>query len=150
MLAAFTPQEVCQQLAAAKLDHANIVTVYEVGEEEGKPFFSMRFVPGPTLAEVLRGGPLENRRAAGYVEKLARAIQYAHDNGILHRDLKPQNVLIDARNDEPSIVDFGLAKLAAAESALTRHGDIIGTPQYMPPEQSRDAASVTASSSKLL
>lgn len=132
--------------AAAGLDHRNIVAVYDVGEAEGTPFFSMRFVPGRSLAEVLRDGPLPGDQAAKYLVPLGNAIQHAHDNGILHRDLKPQNILLDERDDEPHIADFGLAKLAITDSALTRHGEVIGTPQYMSPEQSRDAAAVTAAS----
>jgi tRNA A-37 threonylcarbamoyl transferase component Bud32 len=120
--------------AAANLQHPNIVAIHEVGEHEGQQYFSMDFVPGKNLAELGRGSPLSAERAASYVQTIAEAIHFAHERGILHRDLKPQNVLIDA-DDRPRITDFGLAKRVDTDSGLTRTGDVIGSPSYMPPEQ---------------
>jgi serine/threonine-protein kinase len=131
--------------AAAQLEHDNIVTVYDVGESQGRHYFSMRYVEGRSLAELLRDGPIANRQAAAYLEPLARAAHEAHLRGILHRDLKPQNVLVDAKTNRPMLADFGLAKLIEGETALTRDGEAIGTPPYMSPEQCRDSARVTAS-----
>jgi serine/threonine protein kinase len=130
--------------AAAKLEHENIVTVYEVGEIDQQPFFSMRYVEGRSLAEILREGPMENRRAAAYLEPVARAVHEAHCQGILHRDLKPQNILVDKKTDRALVADFGLAKLSEGGHELTRAGEIMGTPSYMSPEQAKDSANVTA------
>lgn len=120
--------------SAAKLDHANIVTVYQCGEYEGHHFFSMDYVPGTDLSKLIATGPIDCKLAARYVRDVARAIQYAHDRGILHRDLKPANVLIDA-NDQVRITDFGLAKSIGSDSGLTASGAALGTPSYMSPEQ---------------
>jgi serine/threonine protein kinase len=120
--------------AAANLQHPNIVAIHEVGEHDGKQYFSMDFVVGKNLAEIVRGNPLPAERAAAYVKTIAEAIHFAHQRGTLHRDLKPQNVLIDA-DDRPRITDFGLAKRVEADSGLTRTGDVLGSPSYMPPEQ---------------
>jgi len=131
---------------AAQLDHDNIVTVYEVGEVDGQPFFSMHLVDGLSVSDVLRDGPLDNRRAATYMESVTRAVHEAHAHGILHRDLKPQNVLIDAKSDRALVADFGLAKLTEVADEMTQAGEVMGTPQYMSPEQAQDAASVTVRS----
>ncbi len=131
---------------AAQLDHDHIVTVYEVGEVEGQPFFSMRLVDGLSVSDVLRDGPLANRRAATYIESVSRAVHEAHVHGILHRDLKPQNILIDEKSDRALVADFGLAKLTEVAEEMTRAGEVMGTPQYMSPEQAQDASSVTACS----
>jgi eukaryotic-like serine/threonine-protein kinase len=129
--------------AAAQLEHDHIVGVFEVGEAAGRPFYSMRYVEGSSLHDLLRGGPLECRRAAGYVEQVARAVHEAHRHGILHRDLKPHNVLVEARTDRPLVADFGLAKLAQGGAAMTHTGDVMGTPAYMPPEQAVSSGRVT-------
>jgi WD40 repeat protein/serine/threonine protein kinase len=121
--------------AAARLHHPNIVSIYEVGAEDGRHFFSMEYIEGQNLADLVRNQPLDGKRAARYVKTIAEAIHYAHQNGILHRDLKPSNVLIDTQ-DQPRITDFGLAKqLDDDDSNLTLTGQTLGSPNYMPPEQ---------------
>src|SRR5262245_26831224 len=127
--------------AVASLDHPNIVPIYEVGECEGQPFFSMRFCEGGSLAGRIsnREFRITDREATGLLEKLARAIHYAHQRGILHRDIKPGNVLLDAQGG-PHLTDFGLAKLVEKESTLTRTMAMLGTPSYMSPEQARGEA----------
>jgi tRNA A-37 threonylcarbamoyl transferase component Bud32 len=119
--------------AIARLQHPNIVQVYEVGEHEGKPFFSLEFCGGGSLEKKLNGTPLPARKAAALVETLARAMQAAHEKGVIHRDLKPANVLL-AEDGTPKITDFGLAK-KLDEAGQTQSGAIIGTPSYMAPEQ---------------
>jgi WD40 repeat protein/serine/threonine protein kinase len=120
--------------AAAALRHPNIVTVHEVGVQQGQHYLVMNFVNGPPLGRLVAGGPLPARRAATYMKVIAEAVHYAHEHGILHRDLKPSNVLID-ENDQPQITDFGLAKRLDGESSLTLTGQALGSPGYMPPEQ---------------
>ncbi len=120
--------------AAASLKHPHIVGIHEIGEHNGTHFFSMDYVPGGTLSQLLRDGPLPARRAAELLGKIAQAIQHAHSQGVLHRDLKPANVLLDAAG-EPVVTDFGLAKHAAADAGLTLTGQVLGTPAYMAPEQ---------------
>lgn len=123
-----------EPIAAGGLHHPNIVAVHEVGVHEGQPFYAMDLVDGPSLARILRDGPLPGPRAARYLRIIAEAIHFAHSRGILHRDLKPANVLVDA-NDQPRITDFGLAKNLTADSGLTATGQVQGSPSYMPPEQ---------------
>jgi WD40 repeat protein/serine/threonine protein kinase len=120
--------------AAASLQHANIVAIHEVGAHEGQPFFAMEFIDGQSLAQLAAGQPLPATRAARYVKIVAEAIHYAHERGILHRDLKPSNVLIDPF-DQPRVTDFGLAKRLHHDSELTLSGQVLGSPNYMPPEQ---------------
>jgi serine/threonine-protein kinase len=120
--------------AAAQLDHPGIVSIFEVGEYEGHPFYSMQFVEGTTLAKRLLQGPLPAREAAALLAKVADAVQAAHDRGVLHRDLKPSNILIDAAG-QPHVSDFGLAKRIEADQSVTHTGAILGTPCYMSPEQ---------------
>ncbi|MCY2993638.1 MAG: serine/threonine-protein kinase [Planctomycetota bacterium] len=120
--------------AAAQLDHPGIVQVYEVGELNGQPYFSMKYISGRTLLELLSGGPLPPREAAWILAQVSRAIHYAHEKGVLHRDLKPSNILIDAAG-QPHVTDFGLAKRITEAATLTRTGAILGTPAYMAPEQ---------------
>jgi serine/threonine protein kinase len=120
--------------AAARLKHPNIVAVHRVGELDGRHYYSMEFVDGPTLAQRLADGPLPSRVAARYLAAIARAIHHAHENGILHRDLKPGNILIDT-NDQPRVTDFGLAKQLTADRGQTHTGTVLGTPSYMAPEQ---------------
>src|SRR5438477_915978 len=120
--------------AAASLDHPCIVPIYEIGERESSCYFSMKLVEGGQLDEVVSREPMPIRRAAEVIAKLARTVHYAHEHGILHRDIKPGNVLLD-RNGEPHLTDFGLARLVETESTVTRTMEVLGTPSYMAPEQ---------------
>jgi serine/threonine protein kinase len=120
--------------ATAKLEHPNIVPVYEAGDIEGRAFFSMKLIDGPTLSEQVNGQPLRQREAAKLVAKIARAIGYAHQQGVLHRDLKPSNILMSL-DGTPLVTDFGLAKHADSPMDATRSGALLGTPAYMSPEQ---------------
>ncbi|MHB1426446.1 MAG: protein kinase domain-containing protein [Gemmataceae bacterium] len=122
--------------AVARFHHPNIVQVYEVGKQDGLPYFSLEYVEGGSLAQKIAGKPLPAREAAQLLEMLARAMQYAHEQHILHRDLKPANILITI-NGIPKITDFGLAKRLEEneESSKTRTGTLMGTPSYMAPEQ---------------
>ena len=120
--------------AAAKLNHPGIVPIYEVGERDGTNYFSMRFVEGDRLDEVVSRGPVSARRAAELIAKVARAVHYAHEHGILHRDIKPGNILLDT-NGEPHLTDFGLARLVEHGSTVTGSLEVMGTPSYMAPEQ---------------
>jgi WD40 repeat protein/serine/threonine protein kinase len=120
--------------AAARLDHPNIVPIYEFGELEGRPFLSMGFVDGTTLADKLAGQPMDPCRIAQLMSTLGRAIHYAHQRGVLHRDLKPANVLIDSVG-QPHVTDFGLAKCLDSKDGLTLSGAALGSPNYMAPEQ---------------
>ncbi len=122
--------------AAARLEHPCIVPIYEVGEREGSCYFSMKFVEGGQLDEVVRRTPMSIRQAAELIAKVARTVHYAHEHGILHRDIKPGNILLDAE-DEPHLTDFGLARLVETESTVTRTLEVLGTPSYMAPEQAR-------------
>lgn len=121
---------------AASLHHPNIVGIHEVGVHEGEHFLAMDYVDGPNLARLIGQHPLPAPRAARYVKLIAEAVHFAHDRNILHRDLKPANVLIDS-NDQPHISDFGLAKRLNAETDLTLTGQVLGSPNFMPPEQAR-------------
>jgi serine/threonine-protein kinase len=120
--------------AVARLQHPNIVQVFEVGEQAGHPFCALEFVDGGSLAQKLHGEPLSPREAARLVEELARAVHLAHARNVVHRDLKPANVLL-AQDGTPKITDFGLARKLDADSGVTQAGAIMGTPSYMAPEQ---------------
>jgi predicted Ser/Thr protein kinase len=122
--------------AAARLHHPNIVQVYEVGEHQDCPYFSLEYIAGPNLSSLLRGSVLPPQQAAAGIEQLARAVYYAHQNGIVHRDLKPGNILITPEG-VPKITDFGLAKRLDGGQARTRTGDVLGTPSYMAPGAAR-------------
>jgi WD40 repeat protein len=155
--------------AAANLDHPNIVPIYEIGEHEGQHYFSMALVPGESLADVLRDGPLDPRQAAQLMADISDAVYFAHQQGVIHRDLKPANVLLEnatetpaelspstkdaGRADEPAraatrdlrprITDFGLAKRIQDDDGLTATGQILGTPSFMAPEQATgDSAAI--------
>jgi WD40 repeat protein len=134
--------------AAARLDHPNIVPVYEVGEHDGHPYIAGRYVEGGPLSRHLDRFRDAPRAAAGLVAALARAVHHAHQRGVLHRDLKPGNVLLEWRAGHagapvPHVADFGLARLLDHDSALTRTGDLVGTPSYMAPEQASGGAAIT-------
>jgi serine/threonine protein kinase len=129
--------------ATAALRHSHIVRVHEFGESDGRPFYSMEYIDGPSLQQRLDECPLAGRVAARYIAPVARAIHHAHRHGILHRDLKPSNILLDA-NDQPHVTDFGIAKRLAEDAGPTRTGSIIGTPGYMAPEQAAGRKDLTA------
>ncbi len=138
--------------SVALLKHPNIVAVYDVGECDGRDYFTMPFIEGASLAHLLAEGPMPPREAARLVAIVARAVEHAHENGVIHRDLKPGNILLHVATDsaaeteitpsphrglyEPQVTDFGLAKqLASNQQSLTQTGAILGTPSFMPPEQ---------------
>src|SRR5438876_4890324 len=120
--------------AAASLEHPGIVPIHEVGEREGTCYFSMGFIEGDQLDAVVRRELMSVRRAAELIAKVARTVHYAHEHHILHRDIKPGNILLD-RQGEPHLTDFGLARLVETESTVTRTMEVLGTPSYMAPEQ---------------
>src|SRR5438477_9681811 len=120
--------------AAASLNHPSIVPIHEIGERDGCCYFSMNLVEGGQLDEVVRREAISIRRAAELIAKLARTVHYAHEHGILHRDIKPGNILLDAEG-EPHLTDFGLARLVETESTVTRTTDVLGSPSSMSPEQ---------------
>jgi serine/threonine-protein kinase len=123
--------------AVARLHHPHIVQIYEVGERDGLPYFSLEYLDGGSLSDQIKREPQAPDRAAKVAVQLARGVQYAHAHGIVHRDLKPANILFDA-DGVPKITDFGLAKkLEAGASGQTQSGTIVGTPSYMAPEQAR-------------
>jgi len=131
--------------AAARLDHDHAVTVYDVGCIEGVHFISMQYVPGRSLYEMIEQTDTSQKGWAQYMAGVASAIHAAHCQGILHRDIKPGNILVDSREDRAMITDFGLAKLQNANVALTQDGTVFGSPPYMAPEQITNVSSVTAS-----
>ncbi len=120
--------------ATARLDHPAIVPIYEIGERDGACYFSMKLVEGGQLDEVVRREPMSIKRAAELTAKIARTVHYAHEHGVLHRDIKPGNILLD-ENGEAHLTDFGPARLVEKESNITRTMDVLGTPSYMAPEQ---------------
>src|ERR1044071_4892443 len=122
--------------AAASLDHPCIVPIYEIGERDGSCYFSMKLIEGGPLDKVAECKQMSPRRAAEMIARLARTLHYAHQRGVLHRDIKPGNILIDAKG-EPHLTDFGLARLVETESTITRTTEALGTPSYMAPEQAK-------------
>lgn len=139
----------------ARMHHPNIVQVYEVGEDNGRAFFALEYVPGGTLAEYLRGTPADPRDAAELVEAVARAVHHAHEQGIIHRDLKPSNILLDPAAPgelptrallsqfRPKVADFGLARAVTEDQTLTVPGTLVGTPAYLAPESVRHPGTAT-------
>ncbi|MCH7987880.1 MAG: serine/threonine protein kinase, partial [Planctomycetes bacterium] len=127
--------------AVAHLQHPNIVQIYDIGEMSGIPYFSLEYIDGITLQQKAGGEPLPVEEAAQMVETLARAMHYAHQMNVVHRDLKPGNVLL-TKDGTPKIADFGLAKRLDSDSSRTRTGTIVGTPKYMAPEQARGSKNI--------
>ncbi len=123
-----------EAMTAASLTHPNIVAIHEVGEMQGHHFFSMEYVDGKNMADIVGDRPLPARCAARYLRLIALAIQHAHEHGVVHRDLKPSNILIDA-SDHPKVSDFGLAKRFAVDPDLTSSGQVLGSPNFSSPEQ---------------
>src|ERR1051325_6407747 len=132
--------------AAASLDHSGIVPIYEVGERDGSCYFSMKLIEGGQLDDVSKREPISIRRAVELIAKVARTVHYEHEHGILHRDLKPGNILLDHKG-EPHLTDFGLARLVETESTVTRTLEVLGTPSYMAPEQAVGNNSAVGTSS---
>ena len=128
--------------AAANLDHPGIVPIYEIGECDGRHFFSMKLIEGGSLSQQLESIAQDQQSVVSLIEKVARAVHYAHQRGVLHRDLKPANILLND-GGEPLITDFGLAKHVENDSNLTQSGAIVGTPAYMPPEQAAAERDIT-------
>lgn len=120
--------------ATARLQHAGIVPVYDVGEIDGRPYFAMQYIQGRTLQELINTHSIDERQSVRIVAMIAEAVDFAHQNGILHRDIKPSNILVDS-NGIARLTDFGLAKHTDAGESLTRTGVVLGTPSYMSPEQ---------------
>ena len=125
--------------AVARLDHDNIVPLYEATEFKGLPFFSMKLIDGPSLRDLVKDGPLDCHKAASHVRDVALAIHHAHQQNVLHRDIKPGNILIDG-DDRPYVTDFGMAKLLLQDTELTDGGTGLGTIAYVSPEQAEDAS----------
>ena len=131
--------------AAARLEHPGIVPIHEVGERDGSCYFSMQLIQGGQLDEAVRDKPMSSRQAAELIGKIARTVHYAHEHGILHRDIKPGNILLDSKG-EPHLTDFGLARLLESETTITRTLEVMGTPSYMAPEQAAGRATELTSS----
>jgi len=125
--------------AAAGLDHPRIVPIYEIGERDGACYFSMKCIDGGQLDQVIARNQISIRHAAELIAELARTVQYAHERGILHRDIKPGNILLDTKG-EPHLTDFGLARLVEGENTITRTIEVLGTPSYITPEQAAGGA----------
>jgi tRNA A-37 threonylcarbamoyl transferase component Bud32 len=126
----------------AALDHPGIVPIYHVGEADGQPFLCLKYLEKGSLADRIKGGRFAPAEAAALVARVAAAVQHAHDRGVLHRDLKPGNVLLDAA-DRPHVADFGLARPLAADHSLSPTGTLLGTLDYMAPEQARGERGMT-------
>ena len=122
--------------AAANLKHPNIVSIHEVGEHEGQHYYSMDFIEGKTLADICHGKPMNAREAAELLRTVCDAVHFAHQRGVLHRDLKPHNLMLDAEG-KPHVLDFGLAKRLDDDQSLTMSGAVLGSPSYMAPEQAQ-------------
>ena len=134
-----TEQFLREARAAAQLRHPNIVSVHEVGREQDTVFIVSDFVEGVTLADRLTAQKFSCREAAELCAKIADALHHAHESGVIHRDLKPGNIILDA-DGEPHIMDFGLARREAGEVTMTVEGRVLGTPAYMSPEQAKGSA----------
>lgn len=132
--AAFIERFHLEAEAAAHLDHPNIVPIYEVGQHDGQPFYCMKLIEGQSLDREPSRGPMPPKKAAQLIATVARAVAFAHHRGVLHRDIKPHNILLDAAG-QPHLTDFGLAKLLDRESGLTLSSAVMGSPGFMAPEQ---------------
>ena len=133
---AFRERFIAESRAAAKVDHPNIIPVYEADEADGVPFIAMRFVHGADLRQVLeRQGALVAERAVEYISQVASALDAAHAAGLIHRDVKPENILVDTRTEHVYLTDFGIAKAAVPTTPLTQPGFLVGTVDYLAPEQ---------------
>src|SRR5262249_17814410 len=128
--------------ALARLEHPNIVPVYDAGEHEGRLFLAMKLVDGPDLARAAGQLRPPHGVVASVLAAVARAVHHAHEHGVLHRDLKPSNVVLDAEG-RPHVVDFGLARLRDEGESLTAAGVILGTPAYLSPEQAAGRKDLT-------
>lgn len=135
---AFVERFKLEARAMARLSHPNIVTVHNAGEEDGRLFIVMAYIPGGTLKQRM-GAPVDPREVTRVIKDVASALTYAHERGIVHRDVKPVNVLLDT-DGRAILSDFGIAKMLAASDGVTRAGAGVGTPEYMSPEQCRGAA----------
>ncbi len=122
--------------AAAQIHHPNVVSVFEVGRDKDTIFIACQYVHGVTLAEWVKAHPPTPREAAALLVRVADGVQHAHENGVIHRDLKPGNILIDGEG-EPHVTDFGLAKREDSDVTVTADGHVLGTPAYMSPEQAK-------------
>jgi serine/threonine protein kinase/tetratricopeptide (TPR) repeat protein len=122
--------------AAARLNHPFVVPIHEIGQRNGRCYFSMGLVEGGRLDQIAKREPMSPRQAAEVSAKLARTVHYAHEHGIVHRDIKPGNILLDAKS-EPHLTDFGVARLLETENDATRTIEVLGTPSYMAPEQAQ-------------
>ncbi len=127
--------------AIARFQHENIVRIFETGQHNGMPYFSLEFIDGPTLSDELRGGPMSPEKAATILHSVARALHYAHERNIIHRDIKPANVLLTV-DGVPKVSDFGLAREIERDQSLSQDGAVVGTPGYMAPEQARAAENI--------
>lgn len=135
-----------ESIATATIEHENIVTVFDVGEVDQQPYYSMKFIEGESLGDIIADGPLSNQRAASILNSIARGVHAAHQSGVLHRDIKPDNIMIDQRG-RPFVMDFGLATSTNDGSRLrTNTGALLGTVSYMSPEQARNPSLVDATS----
>src|SRR6185436_16457478 len=127
--------------ALARLDHPNIVKVFDAGGDGGQAWLVMELVPGEPLSKVLQSKRLDRNRLLALLEKVARGVHHAHEKGVIHRDLKPDNILVSG--EDPKVADFGLAHLVESSPALTRSGAVLGTPMYMAPEQVEGGREIT-------
>lgn len=128
--------------AASVIEHENWVTIYDVGDDEGVPYYAMQLVEGYSLSRVIHEGPIDGRIAAKYLRPVALALEAAHQAGIVHRDVKPQNLLVDRKTEQVLLTDFGLAKVASATECATETGEVFGSPHYIAPEQAVDSSKV--------
>lgn len=132
----------------ARLRHPHIVAIYEIGDADGEPYFTMDYVHGETLTQRISSGPLSPTQAVDLLKQIASAVQHAHKHGIVHRDLKPANILLN-QDGQAFVTDFGLARQMHHDSTLTQTGEVLGTPQYMAPEQARGETGLVGESTDI-